>query len=91
MLLPSKPQRSVTYAEQTHSGEHIRYAACAIVTPGVAELVGRDPASRDTSDQIDALRDDECVASVQAWLATARRSGLSIDALISGVPGRTLP
>lgn len=91
MLLPSKAQRSVTYAEQTQHGEYIRYAACAIVTPSVAEFAGKDPASRDTWNPFNALRDDECVVGVQDWLATGRRSGLSIDALISGVPGRVLP
>jgi hypothetical protein len=91
MLLPPKPQRSVTYAEQTQHGEHIRYVACTIATGNVATLVGHAREPRSVRAGLDDFirANDECSARVERWADTGTRSGSSIDAILgSGLPGQ---
>jgi hypothetical protein len=86
MLLPAKEYRSVTYAEQTRYGERIRYVACAIANASAAGLINRE---QQPVAELDAARaSDECLLRVDNLAAAGRRSGLPIDTLLRGAPGR---
>jgi len=91
MLLPEKAQRSVTFAEQTSFGERIRYAACAVAKPDVVENIGRIGGPYYSLEMLGEFREDACIVSVLELLESGRRSGLSIDALVPGVPQQIRP
>jgi hypothetical protein len=86
VLLPAKSQRSVTYAEQTRYGEHIRYVACAVTTSSAAELIDKERDSRTSravTAALDAVRaNDDCIARADHWSEIGRRSGASIDTML---------
>lgn len=80
MILPGKYQRSVTSAEQTQYGAHIRYIACIIEQPWAVNLIGQGLAAFSSADFEAAQPSDSCLARAQQFQWTfsvgeARRHG----------------
>jgi hypothetical protein len=92
MYLPSKQQRSVTFAEQTQRGQRIRFIACVITNRTLIDLLGSDIGShsRQWRAAVEALNgSDGCAEQVQGLTDAGRRSPQSIDELVgANLPGR---
>jgi hypothetical protein len=69
MLLPGKPQRSVSLREQTQRGARIRYIACAIEDPDTIAFMAIDPPAMPTNARREALdaaaQNDLCVGAIR--------------------------
>lgn len=90
ILLPNKVRRTITEAEQTVFGEHIRDAACIVAAPAAVELIGMDAHARasDTwrADFSIARETDPCLMQLLSFAERGRRTGLSPDLLRGQAP-----
>lgn len=85
VLLPNKARRTITEAEQTVFGEHIRDAACIVAAPAAIELISMDAPARasDTwrANLSIARETDPCLMQLLWFAERGRRTGLSPDVL----------
>ena len=92
MYLPSKQQRSVTYAEQTLRGNQIRFIACVITSQIAIELLASDngAASRRWREALStSISYDACISEVLRLSEAGKRARTSMeDVAGANVPGR---
>jgi hypothetical protein len=94
MILPAKPQRSVSEAEETVRAGQLRHLACVVTNPDSIrrigkEQVGSSPASREDFEPVRKM--DDCLVRVGELSIIGQSTGLPIDVLLAQRPANVAP
>jgi hypothetical protein len=94
MILPAKPQRSVTEAEETVRAVQLRHLACVVTNADAIKHIGKEqvgfsPASREDFEPVRKM--DDCLVRVRELSIVGQSTGLPIDVLRAQRPAYVAP
>jgi hypothetical protein len=89
MILPAKPQRSVSETEETVRAGQLHHLACAVTNPGAIKRIGKEqvgPSPSSREDFAPTRMMDDCLVRVRELSIIGQSTGLPIDVLLAERP-----